>query len=109
MTLVYECDGVETKFMRAIRKDGVGEYRIDGEPHALAPALPPHPHALPPPPAPPPSPPPLAPTPRAHPAPPPRAAPRPLPGKAVKWEAYSARLKALGVLTQVRARGRGEG
>ena len=41
MTLVYECDGVETKFMRAIRKDGVGEYRIDGEPHALAPALPP--------------------------------------------------------------------
>ena len=31
VTLVYECDGVETKFMRAIRKDGVGEYRIDGE------------------------------------------------------------------------------
>ena len=25
VTLVYECDGVETKFMRAIRKDGVGE------------------------------------------------------------------------------------
>ena len=44
MTLVYECDGVETKFMRAIRKDGVGEYRIDGKvvkcgvPRAHAPA-----------------------------------------------------------------------
>ena len=73
MTLVYECDGVETKFMRAIRKDGVGEYRIDGEPHALAPALPPpirtpcypHPHL---PPRLHPSPPPLAPTPRPHPS-----------------------------------------
>ena len=50
VTLVYECDGAETKFMRGIKKDGVGEYRIDG--------------------------------------------------KACKWEAYSARLKSLGVLTQ---------
>ena len=50
MTLVYECDGAETKFTRGIKKDGVGEYRIDG--------------------------------------------------KACKWEAYSARLKSLGVLTQ---------
>ena len=49
MTLVYECDGEETKFTRSIKKDGVGEYRIDG--------------------------------------------------KACKWEAYSARLKSLGVLT----------
>ena len=50
VTLVYECDGAETKFTRGIKKDGVGEYRIDG--------------------------------------------------KACKWEAYSARLKSLGVLTQ---------
>ena len=54
MTLVYECDGEETKFTRSIKKDGVGEYRIDG--------------------------------------------------KVCKWEAYSARLKSLGVLTQARAR-----
>ena len=31
VTLVYECDGEETKFTRSIKKDGVGEYRIDGK------------------------------------------------------------------------------